>query len=298
MSLVSTILADAPTAFYEMQETTGTIAHDASGNGFDASINGGVTLAASGPSPYTSFTFNGTTGYLDVPPAVSFNNATAFSVEFAFNQLIAGGGTARVIASSHTDATSKGFQAALNEGTNSGGLFDIGHNGTNEYANFWPGAYTLATWHHIIYVMDSSSNKLLVYLDGVLANSGATFPGGTTVTNDTFDINIGRGPYNNDYYRGGLAMAALYNGVALTQAKVTAHYLAFINAIQAAASVGGAGGAQAFGSSISSNTAIVGGAGGVKASTLGLPTAATTLVARDGKTTLTGRDGKTTMIAR
>jgi hypothetical protein len=274
MTLISTILADAPTAFYEMQETSGTTAHDSSGNGFDATITGGVTLGQSGPTSdtgYKSMSYDGSTGYLAVPAGVSFNNATAFSVEFAFNQLIAGGGTARVVAESHTDATSKGFQCALNEGSNSGGLFDIGHAGTNEYANFWPGLYTLATWHHIVYVMDSGTNHLLVYLDGTLTSAGATFPGGTTVTNDSFNINIGRGPYNNDYYRGGLAMAALYNGVALSQARVTAHYAAFTAITPLYPTV---------------------------STVLTVRSGATAISARDGKSTIAGRDGKTTMIAR
>src|SRR5579859_2909840 len=170
MSLITTILADAPTAFYTMQETFGTTAHDSSGNGFDATITGGVTLGQTGPSSdtgYKSMTFNGSTGYLAVPAGVSFNNAINFTVEYAFNQLTAGGGTARVIASSHTDATSKGFQSTLNQANNNGGFFDIGHAGTNEYSNFWNGAFSLTSWHHLVCVM-LSTGSLLVYLDGTL----------------------------------------------------------------------------------------------------------------------------------
>lgn len=38
------ILAENPTAYYRMNETSGNIAHDSSGNGYDATLTGTETI--------------------------------------------------------------------------------------------------------------------------------------------------------------------------------------------------------------------------------------------------------------
>ncbi|MGC9238014.1 MAG: hypothetical protein ACP5GF_14190, partial [Thiomonas sp.] len=63
------VLSDSPVAYWPLNETSGTTAHDLSGNGLNGTIESGVTIGESQGIPRApgSFLFNGSSGYIDVP---------------------------------------------------------------------------------------------------------------------------------------------------------------------------------------------------------------------------------------
>ncbi len=79
----SVILADHPVAYYRLNETGGTSAHDSSGHGNAGTILGGVTKNQQGSwMGSAAMQFDGSTGYIVIPPAFwSKQTPTNFSVE-------------------------------------------------------------------------------------------------------------------------------------------------------------------------------------------------------------------------
>lgn len=87
MAYYNTARTNKPKMFYRLNEKSGTVAYDSSNNGYDGTIVGGVTLGQPGAlaglneSGDTAMSFDGNTGYILAPSALSINGATAFSVE-------------------------------------------------------------------------------------------------------------------------------------------------------------------------------------------------------------------------
>ena len=81
------VLADEPVAYWAMDEDTGTILYDDSGNAYNATLGGGYTLDASGlliNSAAGCVQFNGSTGYATIPQRNAFacmSQNGIFSVE-------------------------------------------------------------------------------------------------------------------------------------------------------------------------------------------------------------------------
>jgi hypothetical protein len=78
------VLTDGPIAYYRFDETSGTVAHDASGNGNDANIGVGVTWgqqgAIAGDSNTAIHVADGSAG-VDVGPRFDFTGTSPFSIE-------------------------------------------------------------------------------------------------------------------------------------------------------------------------------------------------------------------------
>lgn len=87
MTYASTILADNPTAYYRLDETSGTTAHDATSNHYDAALSGGFTLSQPGAlssDTDTAIAFT-STGLLTLPYALRVYTFSALSVEWWIN---------------------------------------------------------------------------------------------------------------------------------------------------------------------------------------------------------------------
>ncbi|HTQ45946.1 MAG TPA: LamG domain-containing protein [Polyangiaceae bacterium] len=79
------VAADSPQAYWRLDEAAGsTTAHDATGNGHNGTYKGGVTLGAAGAianDQDTAVTFDGASGYVDVPSAFAFAAMSNFTLE-------------------------------------------------------------------------------------------------------------------------------------------------------------------------------------------------------------------------
>jgi hypothetical protein len=87
MSYATTILADNPVAYYRLDETTGTTAHDQTSNHYDATLSGGFTLSQPGALSNDSDTAIAfaSTGMLSLPRTLNYTTFSAFSLEFWIN---------------------------------------------------------------------------------------------------------------------------------------------------------------------------------------------------------------------
>src|SRR5690348_11198194 len=69
MTYASVILADNPTVYYPLNETSGTVAHDSSGNGYNGTLAGSITYNQAGPivGDSTTALLFGATATLSIP---------------------------------------------------------------------------------------------------------------------------------------------------------------------------------------------------------------------------------------
>jgi hypothetical protein len=185
---------------------------DASGNGNAGTVvNGPLNFVAKGAN------FNGQQ-YVDSTLTVT---SSALTVSVWFNAANLSNANPRLVANSHTDADTRGFQLMFNGGGGSG-FFDVG-NGTAEGRASWSQQLVAGTWYHYVGVYDGAT--VSAYLNGVQVASAA-FAGGTIAAGTGPDINVARNPtYTGDYFIGAIYDARIYKQ-ALSAAQVLALYQA------------------------------------------------------------------------
>lgn len=231
MQYRSLVFHDGVTAYYRLGTLSGTTSLDETGNNFNLSIHGGVTLGTPGVvslDASTSMTFDGSTGYLqqDVGTTLSTAGWTAITVEAWVNlSNVSFGQNARVADNAHTDADNSGFQMLINA-AGANGNFYVG-NGTSAQNAPWGVTFNAGQWYHLVGTYDGS--YINTYVNGVFQNSSGGFSGALSA--GTAALNIGRGmPYNGDFFPGIMDEIAIYKNIALTADQIAAHYAtAFTN---------------------------------------------------------------------
>ncbi|HEX4120634.1 MAG TPA: LamG-like jellyroll fold domain-containing protein, partial [Verrucomicrobiae bacterium] len=224
------VLADHPTAYWRLQETTGTNALDSAGsdNGYYTNVvlgqqgftNSNPAELAAEFGPSTGFSTDSYVGGMTLDEASSAN--TAFSAEAWIN----GGGP-----------PSAGI---VGKGWGGGGeefYLDLGGSG-GQYRFFVRNAagtaYTAVStvlpdsnWHHIVGVCDEIHGSIYLYLDSLLIASNSASGGIFTTTNPYVTIGCRQSSHAdyNDQFAGDISDVAIYP-YALTPAQVQAHYLA------------------------------------------------------------------------
>ncbi len=215
-----TILNDQPLAFYRLNETSGTTATDASGNGLTATYVGGVTLGVNGALPFdpaTAITLDGSTGYVQIPK-ISNDFTSGFSAEvWAYPTSLA----------SNQEFFDLGNGANSDNivlyrlGTTNSLAFVVYQGGSEGTVVTAPNAITLNTWQYFAVTMTAQGNVTL-YKNGVAIATGTTdVPRKGMVRTDNY---LGKSNFGNAYYAGGLDEAAIY-ALPLTAAQIQAHYV-------------------------------------------------------------------------
>jgi hypothetical protein len=211
------VFADGPLAYWPLDETNGTVAHDYAG-GYDGTYVGSVALAQGGVpllgfgSPSYSVRFDGSSAYVDIP-------------EGPFN--ITGAITAMVWV--NVPGTPSHFSGLMGHGDSSWRLSinPSGEPGSADGSN--PDATSSSSiagtgWHMVAYTytgLPNFSNNGSLYVDGVLvANNTVSVPAG-----DSLDVWIGGSP---DYgtqrlLAGNIAHAAIF-ARALSASQILALY--------------------------------------------------------------------------
>ena len=211
----ATVIADGPTAYWRLGETSGTTAADqqASSPGtYKGSYTLGQAGALSGDTD-KSINVGPGTGYVTVPDSakVDFGDGP-FTIEFWAKR--AGTGSGYVI----------------NKGNGSYGVFFSGSDKkihfekVNAQVTAQESGTTDQAWHYWAIVQGGGSTNAIIYKDGVnvtVLNNTSTF------VDTTGPLEIGR-ETGSTPFSGGLDEFALYNK-ALTAAQVSAHYAARAN---------------------------------------------------------------------
>ena len=218
------ILADYPQTYYQLDETSGTTATDASPNANNGTYNAsGVTYNVTGAiakDSDTAVTFDGTAGYMAFPSGVNPAGLTAFSVELWFNPTSLVASTFhRIISNANTGSSNVGFDSNLN-GSTGRMSWNVGNGSANATVTTI-GALSTGTWYHIVGTYDGSNMRL--YLNGTLQQTTPLTGGiGTSAS----PINIGRNPaYSGDYIAASFDEVAVYPAT-LNQSQVSSHYTA------------------------------------------------------------------------
>ena len=143
----------------------------------------------------------------------------ALTVSVWFNAANLSNANPRLVANSHTDVDTKGFQLMFNSGGASG-FFDVG-NGTAEGRASWSQQLVEGTWYHYVGVYNGAT--VSAYLNGVQVASAA-FAGGAIAAGAGPDINIARNPTNGlDSFIGAISDVQIYKR-ALSAAEILALY--------------------------------------------------------------------------
>jgi Concanavalin A-like lectin/glucanases superfamily len=213
------VAASSPLSYWRLDETSGTSAADQVGSR-PGTYTGGYTLGQSPAlrSTGTSTTFNGSTGYVNVPYAAALNPA-AVTVE-AWVYPTGGAGTWRAVASSWKNAS--GIRAGYWLGINASNQwqFSVAQN-TNGETDALTTPVTLNTWTHLVGTL--SGTTLSLYVNGTLQ---ATATGTYTAAPSPTEFRIGSeylGGVGGSFFPGSIDEVAVY-GSALSAATVRTHY--------------------------------------------------------------------------
>ncbi len=204
---------DAPSAYYRLDETSGTSAGDGSGNGNGATYSGSYTLgqtgALAGSSGGNSVSFAGgaVAGSVSAPQ-LNLSSGAVNTVEFWMNW----NGTSGVMP----------FGFNLYDLYFSGGNFGFNTGCSDLYGVTAPSANV---WHHVVaqFYNGNPVGNVKLWIDG--AQQTLTLKTGTPCSrNITSSFDIAGWPYNSSYRFGGkIDEVALY-GSALSSAAIKAHY--------------------------------------------------------------------------
>lgn len=205
-----------PSAWWKLNDPVGsTLAQDSSGNGNTGTVVGGVTFGQTGPitgTPSdTAALFDGSTG---VVQNLSLNPSGLLTVAAWVDGATVPAGNPRIVNSSHTDATSRGFQLLLS----TAGVPEFGVGNGTTY--MMPSATSPVTGGRHFICGTFNGSAVSIYVDGVLEGSLAM---SGSMAADTPGVYIGEGVYGADFFNGDIAEVSIFP-TALTAAQVLALY--------------------------------------------------------------------------
>ena len=232
LSYPQTVLADKPSFFWRLSETSGSTAADSSPHGFNGIYEPGTTKGAAGPivgDSATATKFDGHTGL--VTAATKVTGPQTFSIELWFNTTTNTGGKLIGFGSAQTGSSSSYDRHIylLNDGQL---VFGVGATKTIET----PDAYNDGQWHDVVATLSSAG--MVLYVDGTRigtnsATAAQSFSGYWRVGGDNLN-GWSLDPLSNSqhltepnsfFFQGTIGDIAVYP-TALSAAQVAAHYAA------------------------------------------------------------------------
>ena len=204
-------------AGYAFNETIGTTASDASGNGLNGTLTNGPTWSTGKYGGAVNL--DGVNDYVDLGNPVALRITGSMTVTGWINSSAFPRDDATIV--SKRDSNNSGFQldTTVDRGLRGIGFKLTGNSGGDMF-RYGATALQLNTWYHVAGVYNAASGTLNVYLNGQLDNGALV---GTVVTsqqNSTQNVNIGRRSGNSGYeFAGRVDDVRIYNR-ALTAAEI------------------------------------------------------------------------------
>ena len=213
------ILASSPLAYYRLDDSSGTVATDSSGNGLNATYVGGVQLGQPGALPFdsdTAVTLGGSTGYVQLPKLTS-DFTSGFSAEVWADPTSVGSYQRFFDLGNGANADNI---VLYRVGTSNNLAFVVFQGGSEGNVVMAPNAITLDQWQYFAVTMDAKGNVTL-YKNGAAIATGTTYvPRAGIVRLDNY---LGKSNFGNALYAGSLDEAAIY-AAPLSAAQIAAHY--------------------------------------------------------------------------
>ena len=225
LTYAQTVLQDHPVAWWKLNEASGTVAADSSGNGYNGTYEGGFTLAALvNPSGVggKGVKFDGSTGYVLTPLPTTAIASVTLEAWMNFDGLSSASGPFLQLGS----AAVSGYGV----GVGSGSAYTVA--GTTLM-----GLYSTKTWNssgaliptsgwHICHMVITATGTSIFYIDGAQvgtnSNSSVLAPSGNGYIAQAYGGGTG-----SNFFGGALSNVAIYNTV-LSAARIQAHYNAGI----------------------------------------------------------------------
>jgi hypothetical protein len=206
----ASVLRSDTIVWYKFNETTGTTASDASGNGNNGTLNGGASFVAGQTT--NALSLNGSTGYVSMPAGV-VSSLTDFTIS-AWVKLTTSNTWNRVC------DLGTGTSAYLFLTANSGNAprFAI-KNGGSEQQITGTSALPTGTWVHLAVTLSGNTGTLYVNGTAVATNTGITIKP-TNLGSTTLNY-IGRSQFLSDPYFNGLIDDFRIYGRALSSTEVS-----------------------------------------------------------------------------
>jgi large repetitive protein len=221
------VTADSPTLWYQLNEPSGTVAHDSSAAPHNGTYQGGVTYGVAGPTDcgaITGVTLDGSTGY--VSNANVITSPAVFSIEIWFRTTTTTGGMLLGFGNMVTGASTNYDRHIYM--SNSGQIyFGVSSNKTVHSAT----AYNDGAWHQAVGTLGPAGLDL--YIDGVLVASNPAVTASSMAYSGSWRVGYDSlGGWDahptSNFFAGSVAEASAY-GTQLSAARVAAHYTAATN---------------------------------------------------------------------
>ena len=215
MSYDSTILAESNlTAYYPLNELSGTVAHDLTANAFNGTLNGGITLnqAKLAPGLDPCMLFNGSTGYISLPAGVEV--AEPLSIEMWVNiSSIASGGN---IYYGVNDGSGHGYEFGVESTSIPAFYIALNAGGTNSGNT----DFATATTYYVAVTIDASQNMTgyVGTVNGTAVQKITANPGGSLSYSTTVPY-IGaryRSTGPSLFFAGNMSSVAVYSKLLTT----------------------------------------------------------------------------------
>ena len=222
LKYVETVLQDKPVAFWQLNETSGTVAADSSGNGINATIETGVTIGEPGiPAGGGSFLFNGSSGYLSVPQATQLALSSQGTVEVWAKPTSLGVDQDFIGIGTTANYTNNGYRCRINSSNQA----DLIYASADQLSG---GSVSANEWAQFVFTF-TESGASQIFINGALVASGGadySYSAGSPVGGGIgVDINDGT---LIEYFNGYLSNISVYNTV-LSASRIQAHYNAGIS---------------------------------------------------------------------
>jgi len=219
------VAADNPVLWYELDETSGTVAYDSSSSPHNGVYQGGVAFG--GPGPITAaVTLDGSSAYIS--NANVANSPSSFSLDIWFQTTSKAGGLIIGYGNSITGASTN-YDRHIYMSNNGQIYFGVALNQTI-HSN---AQYNDGLWHEATATIGPAG--MFLYIDGALAASNTT----TTASPQTYSGSWRVG-YNSlggwlahpssNYFAGSISQASVYN-YQLTPSQVAAHHAMAYNPV-------------------------------------------------------------------
>ncbi len=217
-------LSNGLVGYWKMDENTGTTISDSSGNSNTSSAFTGNTAFTTGKFGY-GLTFDGADDVVRIPESTSTDlgattDSYTVAIWFKTTQDVGAFSTGSLLVKNGAGSSTSPFflglygdetvNLVIGDGTHSP---EIGSGTT----------YNDGSWHQAVGVRDVGTDKIYLYIDGVLKNSTADTTTATTANNDDISIGNGGASYVGDDFNGQTDSARIYNR-ALSSADVAALY--------------------------------------------------------------------------